>query len=343
MIPGLIIILIFVLVLPFVLKKVEEELEFFLFAMGAIAVSITEQWNWHLATTCLTEPIKITAAVFLAGILFRLIQKPLGQNLDKVVRKLGLKPFVFLLVVALGMLSSIITVIIATLILVEIISLLKLNKMPEIKIIVLTCFSIGIGAALTPIGEPLSTIAIAKLKGEPYLADFWFLFKLLGPYVIPGIIMLGLIAMKFVGKGQGIEDGLKEDRVENLKSITIRTLRVYLFIVALILLGSGFKPLVDIYISKVPFYILYWVNIVSAILDNATIIAAEIGPALSLIQIKYALLAAIISGGILIPGNIPNIIAANKLKIKSKDWAKIGLPVGLILMIIYFILLMLIQ
>ncbi|MDI6752629.1 MAG: DUF1646 family protein, partial [bacterium] len=62
-------------------------------------------------------------------------------------------------------------------------------------------------------------------------------------------------------------------------------------------------------------------------------------PALSLIQIKYALLAAIISGGILIPGNIPNIISANKLKIKSKDWAKIGLPIGLTLMVIYFILL----
>ncbi|MEK9149685.1 MAG: DUF1646 family protein, partial [Candidatus Desantisbacteria bacterium] len=172
MILGLIIILIFVLVLPFVLKKVEEELEFFLFAMGAIAVSITEQWSGHLVRECLTEPIKITTAVFLAGILFRLIQKPLSQNLNSLVEKLGLKPFVFLLVVVLGVLSSIITAIIAALILVEIISILKLDKKAEIKIIVLTCFAIGLGAALTPLGEPLSTIAIAKLKGEPYFADF---------------------------------------------------------------------------------------------------------------------------------------------------------------------------
>lgn len=343
MITGLIIILILVLMLPFLLKKVEEELEFFLFVMGTIAVSITYQWSWHLVTECLTEPIKITGAVFLAGILFRLIQKPLSQNLNRIVEKLGLKLFVFLLVVILGMLSSIITAIIAALILVEIISILKLNKKAEIKIIVLTCFSIGLGAALTPIGEPLSTIAIAKLKGKPYFADFWFLFKFLGIYIIPGIIMVGLIAAKLIGKSQNSEYGFKEDRLENLKSITIRTLKVYLFIIALILLGSGFKPLIDMYISKIPFYVLYWVNIISAVLDNATIIAAEIGPALSLIQIKYALLAAIISGGILIPGNIPNIIAANKLKIKSKDWAKIGIPVGLTLMIIYFIVLTLVQ
>jgi len=343
MITGLLIILIFVLVLPFVLKKVEEELEFFLFVMGAIAVSITEQWSGHLIKECLTEPLKITAAIFLAGILFRLIQKPLSQNLNRVVEKLGLKPFVFLLVVGLGMLSSIITAIISALILVEIISFLKLDRKTEIKIIVITCFSIGFGASLIPIGEPLSTIVIAKLRGEPYLADFWFLFRLLGIYLIPGIIMLGLIAAKLIGKERGTEYGLKEDRLEDFKSITIRTLRVYLFITALILLGSGFKPLVDMYISNVPFYVLYWVNIVSAVLDNATIIAAEIGPALSLIQIKYALLAAIISGGMLIPGNIPNIIASNKLKIKSKDWAKIGIPMGLTLMLIYFILLMLVR
>ncbi|MFH1562683.1 MAG: DUF1646 family protein [Nitrospirota bacterium] len=343
MITGLIIILIFVLVLPFVLKKVEEELEVFLFVMGLIAVSITYQWSGHIVKECLTEPIKITVAVFLAGILFRLIQKPLGQNLNLIVEKLGLKLFVFLLVIVLGMLSSIITAIIAALILAEVITNLKLDKKTEIKIVVLTCFSIGLGAALTPIGEPLSTIAIAKLKGEPYFADFWFLFKLLGIYLIPGIIMVGLIATKLVGKSQGAEYGLKEERLENFKDIITRTLKVYLFIIALILLGTGFKPLIEMYILKIPPYALYWVNILYAVLDNATLTAAEIGPVLSLIQIKYALLAAIISGGILIPGNIPNIISANKLKIKSKEWAKIGIPLGLTLMIIYFILLTFVQ
>jgi hypothetical protein len=43
-----------------------------------------------------------------------------------------------------------------------------------------------------------------------------------------------------------------------------------------------------------------------------------------------------ISGGMLIPGNIPNIIAANKLKISSKAWATVGAPFGLVMMAVYF-------
>jgi predicted cation transporter len=73
-------------------------------------------------------------------------------------------------------------------------------------------------------------------------------------------------------------------------------------------------------------------NVVSAVLDNATVAAAEIGPSLSEAQIKSALLGLLISGGMLIPGNIPNIIAAHALHIKSTEWARLGVPLGLIIM-----------
>ena len=69
----------------------------------------------------------------------------------------------------------------------------------------------------------------------------------------------------------------------------------------------------------------------SAILDNATLAAAEIGPSLSEAQIKSALLGLLISGDMLIPGNIPNIIAAHALQIKSTEWAKLGAPLGLVI------------
>jgi predicted cation transporter len=71
---------------------------------------------------------------------------------------------------------------------------------------------------------------------------------------------------------------------------------------------------------------------VSAVLDNATLTAAEIGTSMSLIQIKSALLGLLIAGGMLIPGNIPNIICAGKLKIKSREWARFGVPLGLLVM-----------
>jgi predicted cation transporter len=43
-------------------------------------------------------------------------------------------------------------------------------------------------------------------------------------------------------------------------------------------------------------------------------------------------LGLLISGGILIPGNIPNIIAVHALHIKSTEWVKLGVPLGLVIM-----------
>jgi predicted cation transporter len=41
----------------------------------------------------------------------------------------------------------------------------------------------------------------------------------------------------------------------------------------------------------------------------------------------------------LIPGNIPNIISANKLRIRSRMWARFGVPLGLVLLMLYFVVL----
>jgi predicted cation transporter len=47
-----------------------------------------------------------------------------------------------------------------------------------------------------------------------------------------------------------------------------------------------------------------------------------------------------IAGGMLIPGNIPNIICANKLTIKSRAWARAGVPLGAVLMMGVFVVLL---
>lgn len=124
-----------------------------------------------------------------------------------------------------------------------------------------------------------------------------------------------------------------EQADEKLSEVFIRAAKVYIFVMALIFLGAGFKPLIDTYLLKLPSQILFWANMISAILDNATLAAAEIGPSLSTAQIKSALLGLLISGGMLIPGNIPNIVAAHALHIKSSEWAKLGCPLGLVIMI----------
>jgi predicted cation transporter len=61
---------------------------------------------------------------------------------------------------------------------------------------------------------------------------------------------------------------------------------------------------------------------------------------MALIQIKSALLGLLIAGGMLIPGNIPNIICAGKLKIRSSEWARFGVPLRLAGMAVCFLALL---
>ena len=193
--------------------------------------------------------------------------------------------------------------------------------------------AIGLGAALTPIGEPLSTIATAKLH-----EDFWFLMRLLGPWIIPGIVLLGVWTafqpLRYAG-----ESLTEAKEQETYGGVVVRAVRVYLFVMALTLLGEGFKPVIDRFVIQLDARILYWINMVSAILDNATLTAAEISPEMTLIQVRAVLMGLLISGGMLIPGNIPNIISANKLGIRSRTWARWGVPLGLALLVLYFVIL----
>lgn len=329
-----------VLVLPFTVRWVEEELEVFLLVMGALTITMSGLWSSHLVLEALEEPIKISLAVLGFGVVFRAIRPVILRRVGGLADRLGSRLFVFLLVVVLGLLSSVITAIIAALVLVEVISGLNWTRDRERIVVILTCYSIGLGAVLTPIGEPLATIAIAKLSGPPYHADFFFLARLLWPWVLGGIAVLGALAVALAGRGGSEKaEGMTEDRPDTMKDILMRAGKVYVFVAALVLLGRGFGPIVDRYLVEMPKEILFWVNSVSMALDNATLAAAEITPSMGLDQIEFLLMGLLISGGMMIPGNIPNIIAAAKLNIKSGDWAKFALPLGAILMAVYFILL----
>jgi predicted cation transporter len=259
-----------------------------------------------------------------------------------VERAVGQHFFLFLVVVLLGLLSSVITAIIASLVLAEIITGLRLDKKIETRLVIVTCFSIGLGAALTPVGEPLATIAVAKLGGEPYHAGFWFLFQKLAIFIIPGVLGLGVLAMFLRGREVAYAQSISESKLESLGDVFIRAGKVYLFVMALVLLGTGFQPLIDKYIIHLPTAALYWINTISAVLDNATLTAAELSPKMSLKQIQSILMGLLVAGGMLIPGNIPNIICAGKLGIKSREWAILGIPLGLAIMTVFFVVLLLV-
>ncbi|KMY52936.1 cation transporter [Bacillus sp. FJAT-27231] len=334
MVIGLSVILLLVLLLPFFVKRVEENLEIFLFIMGFLAAVIGKVLDKELLVKALEDPLHITIAVLVASLLFKWFRKPLENGILSISRMMPFRLFIALVVILLGLLSSVITAIIAALILVLIVSVLSLDRQSEVRLVVLACFSIGLGASLTPIGEPLSTIAVSKL-GE----DFFYLLRLIGPEVLAAVVLFGVLSMFFVHPQQDRE-GLKSDQAsETYEDIVVRTIKIYLFVMGLTLLGTGFEPFINQYLLDVHTGVLYWINMISAVLDNATLAAAEISSSMGNSTVQAILLGLLISGGMLVPGNIPNIISAGKLGITSKEWARFGLPVGLVVMVIFFIVL----
>ena len=263
--------------------------------------------------------------------------------------------FIALFVIILSLLSSMITAIVAAVILAAVISVLRLDRQSEIRLAVLACFAIGLGAVLTPIGEPLSTIVVNKLN-----EDFFYLLNLVGTSVIPFVVIFGIFAAFAVKKKsdakseiasgketslvQALEeengDSHKEQKTESYGEIIIRSLKIYLFVMALTFLGAGFEPFITAYLLDMSPLVMYWINIVSAVLDNATLAAAEISPAMDTTTISNILMGLLISGGMLIPGNIPNIITAGKLKITSMEYARFAFPIGLAAMVVYFIIIL---
>ncbi|MBU2615427.1 MAG: DUF1646 domain-containing protein, partial [Elusimicrobia bacterium] len=62
-ITALILIILVVLLGPFINKKIEHNLEVFLFVMGLLSCLVSQMFSLHLIKEALVEPIKITLAV----------------------------------------------------------------------------------------------------------------------------------------------------------------------------------------------------------------------------------------------------------------------------------------
>ncbi|MEV9639538.1 DUF1646 family protein [Mammaliicoccus sciuri] len=334
MVAGLIVILMLVLLLPFTVTRIERNLEIFLFFMGCAAAYISGVLQPELIMQALHDPLHITIAVVAAGIVFRWVRVPFEKAILYGSRLIPFRLYLACIIMILGLVSSIITAIIAALVLVAIASVLQMDRRSEIRFVILACYAIGMGAVLTPIGEPLSTIATNKLN-----EDFYYLMNLLGTDIIAGVFVFGLLALFIIRPRLTVRKSSGQ-AVESYWSILVRGMKVYVFVLALTLLGAGFEPLIRLYLLDLHPLTLYWINMISAVLDNATLAAAEISPSMDEATIQAILLGLLISGGMLIPGNIPNIIAAGKLNIRSGEWARVGVPLGFLAMVVYFVILL---
>jgi predicted cation transporter len=363
MVIGLVLIALMVLILPFRVKWCEHNLEVFFLIMGLLSVTVSWQWEWNLVIDALKSPVMIRSlpigifqVVLIFGLLIYFFYKPFYRAVQAMVNKLSIRVFIFILILVLGIISSVVSVIVTSVILAEIVAALPISKNDRIKLIVVACFAVGLGAVLTPLGEPMSTILVQKLVGPPYNAGFTWPIGHFAIYVVPAVVVLAIFGAIWIGRKTRSKAPSAVSNVssaentpgsaassieysENLRTVVMRAVKVFAFVAALTLLGEGLKPLIVWFLMKVPAFALYWINVISAVLDNATLTAIEIDVNMSLSQIICVVMGLLIAGGMLIPGNIPNIVAAGRLKISMKEWAVIGLPLGLVIMVVFFVIL----
>jgi predicted cation transporter len=347
MVAGLVLVALMVLILPFKIKWCEHNLEVFFLIMGMLAVTISWQWSGILIIDALKAPVMIGSlpigifqVVLIFGLLIYFFSKQFYKIVQAIANKLSIRIFIFLLVLILGIISSIMSVIVTSVILAEIVSALPLQRKDKIKLVVVACFAVGLGAVLTPLGEPMSTILVQRLSGPPYNAGFTWPIGHFAIYVIPACLVLAIFGAIWIGrKTKESEAPVTAEYTETLRTVIMRAIKVFAFVAALVLLGEGLKPLIIWFFTKIPAAALFWINIISAVLDNATLTAIEINSSMALSQIICVVMGLLIAGGMLIPGNIPNIVAAGRLKISMKEWAVIGLPLGMIIMVAFFLIL----
>ncbi len=325
------------LVLPFVWRWAESHLELFLFSVGVAAVTVSGGWSVDYLYETALYPLNVVAVVLVVSLIFNGYSRYIFRVLFTFFKALEPMYSFALLVFVLGLASSLVSVTVAALVLAEVLQVVNLEHKQTVCIAVFACYAIGLGAVLTPLAEPMGLIINNALSGPPYNADFFFLLRHFAGWILPALIALA-VAAGYTARNAGstMQMLIREDKETN-PTILLRALHIYLFVAALHLISTGLRPLAQSTITHLGGKVLFLANAVSVVIDNATLAAIEIVPTISPADLTYMVIGLAAFGSMLVQGNLPNIVAAEKLGIKSREWARIAVPTGLVLMSGYFI------
>ena len=325
------------LVWPLKSKWVENHLELFLLILGAAAVTISGMWSKEFIYDALNSPVNVAFIVLVVSIIFNYYSRYIFRVLFILFRFFEPKYSFAILVFLLGITSSVFSVTVAALVLAEVLQVVNLEREQTVKVTVYACYAIGLGAVLLPLAEPLGLVIYKELAAGPHQADFFFVLKHFFWWIVPGILLMALAAGYTVRNANAqVELHIREDK-EDTRSMLRRTWHIYLFVAALTLISTGLRPFADATIARLSGKSLFWANSVSVIIDNATLAAIEVTPEVSIPNLMYMVIGLAAFGSMLVQGNLPNIVAAEKLGIKSREWARVAVPAGAVLMSGYFI------
>src|SRR5271166_1900951 len=186
------VILVLLLFGPLAIATIEHNLELYCLALGLFATLFGSGFTRELISEALHEPLAISVAVIVAALLFGWARPGLDRVFRRLRRRVSRSVLTGASIFVIASISSFITAIVGALVLIEVIGLLHFAGEKRVRVTVAGCFAIGLGASLTPLGEPLSTLAERALN-----LGFFGLFQLLGPWVFPGVLASSIVAGAF--------------------------------------------------------------------------------------------------------------------------------------------------
>lgn len=321
---------------PLLDERVAKRVEWLALGLGAFALTVSWRWSETVVVEALARAAALCGALVAGALFFSLSHAPLRRAVTRLCARFGARAAVAAAVAVSGLAAPFVTAGVAVLLLVEVLAALPLEDVRRQEAAVLGCCAVGLGSGLSAVGGPASAVLLAKLARAAYPVTGPFLFALVGAWLVPGILSLAAGAAVLCGRADPAAQPRPEDPF-SLWSLLVLTGRLFVFTGGLVLLGDGLTPLIERAFLGLHPAVLYWANAAAAVMDNAALVAVQVSPTMSQDQLRYAFLGVLTSGGALLTGDPPNLVAAHKLAVPARTWARVGVPASAALMLFSFL------
>lgn len=307
----------------------------FLLGVGALAAALSWAFTEALLAEAFLRPLQLCLALLAGALVFSVAHTPFATAARACSRTLGPRAATTASVLAAAALAPFFTGVVAALFLIELLRALPMSLERRREAAVLGVSAVGLTAGLSAVGSPAAAVVLAKLAAAPYATGPWLLFDLAGPWVLSGAVALAMAAGALAGDGSGAETP-PEDPLA-LWTVLVMAGRLFAALCGLILLGAGVLPAFTEVLRGVPPWGLYWLNSVSAVLDNGVLAAVEFDPGMLQDQLRFAYCGILAADPLLVIAAAPNLVAAVRLGITPRQWASVGIPAGATLYVCGFL------
>src|ERR1039458_5446439 len=128
------VILVLLLFGPLAIAKIEHNIELYCLALGVLAHLLGAGFTRELISEALHEPVAISVAVIVAALLFGWTRRRLDRVFNRLRARVSRPVLTAAAIFAIASISSVITAIVAALVLVEVIGLLHIARDQRLRL-----------------------------------------------------------------------------------------------------------------------------------------------------------------------------------------------------------------